>query len=172
MKISIIGYSGAGKSTTCRSLADFYDISFLHLDTVQFLPNWVTRDVSDGLKIVDEFMENTSWVIDGNYENYRQKERFEQADKIVFLNFNRFSCLIRAYKRLFKYKNTSRESMAKGCNEKIDREFFWWLVHEGRKKSKRDKYKELSQKYKEKFVLIKNQKELNAFLDKEKSNAI
>ncbi len=170
MKICIIGYSGSGKSTTCKALANYYKIPYLFLDTVQFLPNWVERDTNEGLKIVDKFMENTSWVIDGNYSKYRQNQRFEQADKIIMLDFNRFTCLYRAYKRLKQNKNKSRESMTDGCAEKIDFEFFWWLIHQGRNKSKRNKYNSLEQKYKAKFIRIKNQKELDAFLDKEKVN--
>ena len=44
MKIEIMGYSGSGKSTLCRKLADTYGLPALHLDTVQFLPNWKERD--------------------------------------------------------------------------------------------------------------------------------
>ena len=44
MKIAVLGYSGAGKSTLARMLGEYYNIPVLHLDTVQFLPNWKIRD--------------------------------------------------------------------------------------------------------------------------------
>ncbi len=46
MKIIIIGYSGSGKSTLATKLAQYYSISKLHLDTLQFVPNWEMSDRS------------------------------------------------------------------------------------------------------------------------------
>ena len=40
MKIAIIGYSGTGKSTLARKLANFYKLPVLHLDSVHFKENW------------------------------------------------------------------------------------------------------------------------------------
>ncbi|MFI3326422.1 MAG: DNA topology modulation protein [Clostridia bacterium] len=164
MKIAVIGYSGSGKSTTAKHLADFYKAPVLFLDTVQFLPNWVERDLEEGKKIVKDFMEKPSWIIDGAYTKFYQAERFEQADQIIFFNFNRFNCLYRCIKRYFKYRGKSRESITKGCNEKIDLEFFLWIIYRGRDKKTIDKYKNLKLKYPKKIIEIKNQKQLDEFL--------
>jgi len=118
MKIAILGYSGSGKSTLARHLAGYYKIPVLFLDTVNFLPNWVERDRDEGRLIVWNFIQNDSWVIDGNYGDFFQRERLEQADKIIFMNFPRRVCIYRAFQRYLKYKNTTREDMAKGCIEK------------------------------------------------------
>ena len=45
MKIAILDYSGSGKSTLARQLGDYYKAPAPFLDTVQFLPNWVERDL-------------------------------------------------------------------------------------------------------------------------------
>lgn len=164
MKIAIIGYSGSGKSTLARCLADLYKIPVLFLDTVQFLPNWVIRDEEEGRAIVREFMKNDSWVIDGNYEKFFQEERLAQADQIIFLNFSRFLCLYRAYRRYFQHRNTTRESMAGGCIEKIDLEFVWWILYAGRTGKKLGHYKELISLYKDKMIILKNQKQLDEFI--------
>ncbi|MCT4613127.1 MAG: DNA topology modulation protein [Clostridia bacterium] len=164
MKIAILGYSGSGKSTLCKHLSTYYKVPHLYLDTVKFLPNWIVRSDEERIKILDEFLENDSWVIDGNYSRFRQKERLDEADKIIFLNFNRLSCLFRAYKRMFTYKNKVRDSISDGCEEKIDFKFFWWLLHSGRKKKKRDQFKKIINSYKDKIVVINNQKELDSFL--------
>lgn len=166
MKIAIIGYSGSGKSTLARKLAKFYKAPVLFLDTVNFLPNWIERDRDEGRLIVCDFMKNNSWVIDGNYSDFFQKERLEQADKIIFLNFPRRICIYRALKRYFKYKNTTREDMAKGCIEKIDLEFIWWILYEGRTKEIRNHYKQIEQNFKNKIVVLKKAKEVNLFLQK------
>lgn len=164
MKIAILGYSGSGKSTLARWLGDYYKIPILFLDTVQFLPNWVERDRDEGRLIVHDFMKkNSSWVIDGNYSDFSQRERLEQADKIVFMNFPRRVCIYRAFKRYLQYKNTTRESMAKGCTEKIDLEFTWWILHDGRTREKRKHYREIEMEFREKIVVLKNKREVELF---------
>lgn len=85
MKIAIIGYSGSGKSTLAKYLAKHYDISLLHLDTLQFLPNWEMSDRNWMQEQVKDFLEaKESWVIDGNYSSCCYEERMEQADQIIF----------------------------------------------------------------------------------------
>ncbi|MGL5348529.1 MAG: DNA topology modulation protein [Peptostreptococcaceae bacterium] len=160
MKIAIIGYSGSGKSTLARKFGEHYDIPVLHLDTVQFLPNWIERDKDEGRIIVKEFMNNKSWVIDGNYSKFYQKERLEQADRIILLNFSRRICIYRAIKRYFKNKHKTRVDMAEGCIEKIDLEFIWWILYEGRTKEKREHYKNIENQYKDKIIVLKNPKKV------------
>lgn len=163
MKIAILGYSGSGKSTLARQLAGFYGIPVLYLDTVQFLPGWVERDKEKGRSIVGRFMQNESWVIDGNYRDFFQKERLEQADIILILQLSRLTCLFRAFKRYFQYRNRARESMADGCLEKIDLEFVWWILHKGRTKQRRSQYRQIASLYENKTLILKNQREVDAY---------
>lgn len=165
MKIAIIGYSGAGKSTLARRLGELYGIPVLHLDTVEFLPKWEKRGLSEKQRIVSDFMSgNESWVIDGNYSKLFRAERLEQADMIVMLLFNRFNCLWRAIKRYRRFKGRTRPDMSDGCAEKIDLEFVWWILHDGRTKSKKASYKAVSVQYPDMVTVLKNQRELDEFL--------
>lgn len=164
MKIAILGYSGSGKSTLARKLADFYSIPVLFLDTVQFLPNWVERDKYAGRSMVSAFMKNASWVIDGNYSEFLQQERLEQADSIFLLIFPRTVCLFRAVKRYFQNKNTNRESMADGCKEKLDWEFIWWILYEGRTRERRAHFRQIAKIHKSKAQIFKNQRQVDAYL--------
>ena len=94
MKIAIIGYSGSGKSTLARLISELYDIPVLHLDTVEFLPGWQSRELSKKLEIVRNFLnQNSSWVIDGNYGKLMYWERMEQADHIIMLHFSPLNSL-------------------------------------------------------------------------------
>ena len=164
MRIAILGYSGSGKSTMAQRLAGYYGIPVLYLDTVQFLPGWVERDGEEGRSIVGRFMQNESWVIDGNYNDFLQKERLERANKIIILQFPRLICLFRAFRRYFQYKHTTRGSMANGCLEKIDPEFIWWILHEGRTKQRRSHYRQIASLYRDKTVILKNQKQMDAYM--------
>ncbi|BBF43621.1 DNA topology modulation protein flar-related protein [Lachnospiraceae bacterium KM106-2] len=166
MKIAIVGYSGSGKSTLAKFLGDFYGIPILYLDQVQFLPGWQERPTEEGKEIVSKFMESPSWVIDGNYNSFYQKERLEQADQIIFMNFNRVNCLFRALRRYHRNRNKTRESMTNGCIEKMDAPFIWWILREGRTKRRRNHYKDIIRLYPDKSIVIKNQHQLEAYIKK------
>ena len=165
MKIALVGYSGSGKSTTARILGEKYNIPVLHLDTVYWRENWQPRPAEESLAIVQQFMaENENWVIDGNYKALCQRQRLEQADKILFFDFNRLTCLYRAFLRWVKYRGKSRPDIAAGCNEKLDFEFVKWILKDGRTRQKRNAYKNMCKKYSNKVVVLKNQVQLDSFL--------
>ena len=159
MKIVIIGYSGSGKSTLAKILGKHYNIPVLHLDSVNFLSGWNVRDEKETNEIVKKFMEeNDSWIIDGNYYKIA-RERFEQADKIIFLNYNRFFCLKSVIKRYKENIGKTRSDMAMGCDEKLDFEFLYWVFIKGRNKNRRDRFKNIVKKHNSSMV-FKNRKQL------------
>ena len=166
MKIAIIGYSGSGKSTLARLISDHYDIPVLHLDTVEFLPGWESRELSEKIEIVRNFLNlNSSWVIDGNYGKLLYWERMEQADHIVMLHFSPLNSLWRVIKRYFKFKGTSRPDMAKDCNEKLDFEFIKRVLFDGRNEILQQRYEDVLKRYHHKVTMIKNQTELDYFIE-------
>ena len=141
MKIAILGTSGSGKSTLAKRLGERYGLPVLHMDTVHFLP-----------------------VIDGNYSKTCYARRLEEADKIIVLWFSPLVCLWRAIRRWQQNKGRVRESSAPGCEEKIDAEFVRWILHDGRTKQKWAQMERIGEKYPEKYVMIRNQRELDGFL--------
>lgn len=165
MKIAIVGYSGSGKSTLARFLSEHFQTDVLYLDKVNWLPGWIERDKDETRAIVGEFLDShTDWIIDGSYGSVHYRRRMEEADKIIFLNFNRFTCLHRAFKRMKEYKNKNRFSMTEGCPERISWQFFWWLVWTGRSKKRTQKFKQLQERYHGKITVLKNQRQLDEFL--------
>lgn len=165
MKIAIIGYSGSGKSTLARELAEAYQLPVLHLDQVQFLPGWKERTTEEQCEIVYNFMnEYPSWVIDGNYSRVCYAERMEQADLIIELLFNRFTCLNRVRKRYIRYKGQSRPDMTEDCNEKLDGEFIRWILFDGRTKKHRKRYRSIQNLYPDKVIVLRNQKQIDQYL--------
>ena len=165
-KIAIIGYSGSGKSTLAQLLSERLSLPVLYVDTIQFLPGWVEREREEKLALMRGFLEandKTGWIVDGNYSNLEFERRMKEADLIIFLNFNRVDCFIRAYKRSRAYKNKTRPSMTEGCDEKFDGEFKKWLLLEGRSKKRGMRFKETIAKYPEKSVVLKNQRQLDKF---------
>ncbi len=167
MKISIIGYSGSGKSTLAIKLGKIFKSDVLHFDTVQFLPGWEVRTREDKEKITQEFLDtHDSWVIDGNYTKLFYERRMMEADIIIIILFNRFSCLYRVIRRYIKYRNTTRPDMGEGCNEKLDWEFIRWILYDQRTKQAKNHYVQVHSQYREKTIIVKNQRQLDDCLEK------
>jgi len=168
VKIAVIGYSGSGKSTLARRLADHVGCEPLYLDTINFLPSWQERDRDEAREIVRQTLDKPDWVIDGNYRGLLREERMRDADEIVWLRYSRLVCAFRALRRHVKNRGKSRESMADGCIEKMDREFFWWVVYKGRTQKRVRTYLDTMERYADKSVVIRNDKELAAYLAKKR----
>lgn len=164
MRIAIIGYSGSGKSTTAKILSKYAHLPVLHLDSVHFAPGWVERPDEECCAIVSAFIAQNRWVVDGNYSKICYEERLQRADTILFLNFNRFTCFFRAFRRYLKFRGKTRPDLGKGCPEKFDFEFFSWLLWRGRTQARRRRFEDITKHYKDKVLVIKNQKQLDAFL--------
>ena len=163
MRICIIGYSGSGKSTLAKRLAEFYNIPVMHLDSVNFLPNWQVRETGEMNKIVNDFISlNDSWIIDGNYSKVGH-ERFDLADLVIFLNYNRFTCLKGVIKRYKENKGKTRSDMASGCEEKLDFKFLWWVFQEGRNSKRRKRLNQYALSAPNYFI-FKNRKQLHKYL--------
>ena len=147
MKTAIIGYSGSGKSTLARLIGEHDRAEILHLDRVHFLPGWIERPLQEEQEIVEAFLDShRDWVIDGNYSKLSYDRRMEEADRIILL------------------KDLIRPDMAEGCPEKLDPEFAFWVLWKGRRKAARDRYRRVREKYPDKTVVIRNQKQLDNFL--------
>ena len=89
MKIAVIGYSGSGKSPLPRRLGRRFKLPVLFLDQVHWLPGWKEQEPREEAFQVEAFMDDhDSWVIDGNYSRLSFQRRMEEADHIIFMNFN------------------------------------------------------------------------------------
>lgn len=167
MKVAVLGYSGAGKSTMARALGNLYGCAVLHLDTVQFLPGWVERDRQEARRMVCAFMdEHDAWVIDGNYGGFDQQRRLCEADRILIFDFPRLTCLRQAVGRYFVWRGKTRADMAEGCLEKMDLEFLWWIVWQGRTRDKRRHLQDIADQYAGKTTVVHSRAQADAVLDR------
>lgn len=167
MKIAILGHSGSGKSTLASVLGDKYGLPVLHFDSIHFLPGWVETDRPYKRKIVTEFLDANpeGWVIDGNYLKICAERRFEEADRILYLDFPRRVCLPRVLKRWVKYRGKTRPDMGEGCEEKVDREFLLWVLRDGRSPEKLAEFRAVEAQYPDKFHHFTSPKQLEKELD-------
>ena len=85
-KINIRG--GGGKTTLGKALSVKYGYSFIELDSIFWLPEWVERETAD-FKVKTQEAINTSrgrWVVDGNYSNRLESLVTGQCDTVIWID--------------------------------------------------------------------------------------
>ncbi len=132
-------------------------IPVLHLDSIKWDKEWKSIDDSLVLPQVSEFMAKDDWIIDGYYNYLLYNERLEQADLIVLLLLPRLTCFYRALKRT---KSRRKDGYKNDLN--------WWFVKFTlfgcRNKERQQTYAEISEKYKDKTVVLKTKRQVDEFM--------
>ncbi len=157
MKIAVMGYVGSGKSVLARNLAKKLGIPKLELDDIAFDLNWKAVDRLKILPDIQAFMEQDSWIIDGNYDDLLQEQRLEMADHIIFVILPRFQCLLRALRR-------TKERKAAGYQNDINPWFIRFLLFDCRNGERRRSYNAIRNKYGNKCFILKSQRDIDRFL--------
>ena len=162
-RIIVIGSPGSGKSTLSRKLGEATGIGVHHMDRMFWLPNWTERDRAEFDGILSGVLGLKEWIIDGNYQR-TLRMRAESADTVIFLDFNRFLCLYRVLKRIWKWKGRTRPDMGEGCEEKFDYDFLKWIWNY-RKREKIETLKLLESLSSDKrAIVLRNARSVSRFL--------
>ena len=131
-RILVIGNSGGGKSTLARNLGEKLGLPVIHLDVLFWKPGWVERDRDEYRASVVEALAAPEWICDGNFTSTFGM-RMALSDTIIWIDRSRFLCLFRAIKRAITYAGGGRPDMTEGCDEKIDFEFYRFILTYDRK---------------------------------------
>ncbi len=157
MKTAVLGYAGSGKTYLSDYIAKNKNIPVLHLDDIKWDKQWKPVDDLLVLPQVSDFMAKDSWIIDGYYDYLYYNERLESADLIVLLLLPRLTCFYRAVKRT---KLRRQDGYKNDLN--------WWFVKFTlfgcRNKERRQTYAEIAEKYKDKTVVLKSQRQVSEFI--------
>lgn len=124
-RIIIFGRPGSGKSTLAHLLSTQLHIPLHHLDRWFFIKNWIERDHQDFLRIVQKFVDQEKWIIDGNSLKSLEM-RYAKANVAIYMCYPRITCLFRIFKRYLLQKNNF-DDRAPNCPEKIDWKFIKYI---------------------------------------------
>ena len=122
-RIIVKGSSGSGKSTLAARLGEITGLPVVHLDALSWNPGWVATPKEKMDELAREEAAKPEWIFDGNY-NATIDYRTERADTVIYIDFNRYTCLLRAIRRRIKYHGKTRPDIGEGCPERLS----WWLV--------------------------------------------
>ena len=163
-RILIIGCPGSGKSTLARALREKLGLPLVHLDQLWHRPGWthVTREEFDAQ--LDMALNMDQWIIDGNFSRTMQ-QRLAKCDTVIYLDFNRWACLLGMCQRVIGSYGKVRPDMSAGCPERFDWEFvkFIWNFN---KNNRARNYGYLAQAGHAERIVLKSRKEVKAFLSR------
>ena len=125
-RVAIVGSCGAGKSTLAKSLGEKLNLPVIHLDAYYWQPGWQETDAFQWQQIQQELIKGDRWIADGNYGGTIDL-RLAAADTIIWLDFNRYTCISRVLKRYLKYPGKVRPDMAAGCPERLSWDFIKYV---------------------------------------------
>lgn len=91
-KIIVIGCPGSGKSTFSRALHDITGIRLFHLDRMFWNADKTTVEKSVFLQRLSLAMQESQWIIDGNYASTMEL-RLQACDTVIFLDYPAELCL-------------------------------------------------------------------------------
>lgn len=162
-RILIIGCSGSGKSTLARALKEKLGIPVVHLDQLWWKEGWknVTQEEFDSRLSMALNMDQ--WIIDGNYSR-TMEVRLQQCDTIIYLDFDRWECLLGMFQRVFGNYGKVRPDMAKGCPEHFDWDCVKWIWNYN-KNNRVQNYTWIGKTKHAEAIVLKNRREVKQFLE-------
>jgi adenylate kinase family enzyme len=118
MRVSVVGNSGAGKTTIGRQLAAALGVPFLELDSIFHLPGWQELPAEEFRAAVAERVAGEAWVVDGNYTTVREIV-WERADTVLWLDLPRSAIMRQVVLRTLR-RTLTREELWNGNREPLD----------------------------------------------------
>lgn len=114
-RVVVVGTSCSGKTTFAHDLAARLQIPHVELDALYWLPDWIEREPSEFLALVDEKTAGSHWATDGNYKTARDL-LWSRATAVIWLDYGFPLVLWRSVKRTVHRAFTGQ----KICNGNVE----------------------------------------------------
>lgn len=136
-RVSIIGISGSGKTTTGRRLSTQLGAPHTELDSLFWQPGWQEPDHDEFRETVKEAVAGDSWVVDGNYSRFGRDLIWDRADTVVWLDYPFMVSFWMLLKRSIR-RAAKREELWNGNRETfrnlLDQDSLLWYVIRNRRR--------------------------------------
>ena len=162
-RISVIGVSGAGKSTVARMAAARLGIPWVELDAIHHGPNWTEISPTELRRIVADLVSGEAWVIDGNYRKVRDLI-WGRATTVAWIDPSRSVVMAQVVWRSF-LRAVTRQELWNGNHERIhkwldpDHPIRWaWRTY----RAQREEHQSLMASH---WVRLRSRREIRRWLD-------
>jgi adenylate kinase family enzyme len=97
------------------------------MDQINWKPGWVESHKDEILEKLAVITTIDRWLIDGTYGG-TLAERLERADTVIYLDYPIRLCVARLLRRIWTFHGRTRPDMTKGCPERFDLGFLFYLL--------------------------------------------
>jgi adenylate kinase family enzyme len=164
-KVIVIGCPGSGKSTFSRALHDITGLPLIHLDMLYWNADKTTVDRPVFRARLSEAMQQSEWIIDGNYASTMEL-RMQVCDTIIFPDYPTEVCLEGVRNRRGKVRSDMPWIETEEDAEFMD------LIRNFRQ-TQRPKVTELLEKYAHKQIFVfRTRQEADGFLVQMKETGV
>ena len=131
-RISVVGTTGSGKTSTASLLARRLGMPHVELDALHWGPEWTPVPLPLFRERVAEALRGPEWVCDGNYKRVRDIV-WAKADTIVWLDYPLSVIMPQLLGRTIR-RALRREELWQGNRESLRQSFFsrdsvlWWAL--------------------------------------------
>lgn len=162
MKILIIGSVASGKTTLSKKLSEKLNVKRYEIDLiVHDDKNNHKRTNQEQLKIIKNINKNKDWIIEGTLRN-NLDILLEISDKIIWINNRKILRDFRIIKRFIKQKLKIEKSYYKSDLKMLKSMFKW------NKEFNKIEFQKRIKKYKDKLIILYNNKDINTYLKEER----
>jgi adenylate kinase family enzyme len=116
-RVSVVGTSGSGKTTTARRIAERFDIPHVELDALHWGPGWTPAPRQVFRARVAGEVQGDTWVVDGNYSKVRDIV-WNRAEMVVWLDYALPVILGRLVRRTVR-RSVKQEELWNGNRESL-----------------------------------------------------
>lgn len=173
-RIVVVGTSCSGKTTLAAGIASILDIPHIELDVFHWGADWTIK--TDFEEKVAEAVQQTTWVVDGNYRKVRDLI-WDKADTLIWLNYSFTVVFVRALRRTFS-RVFMRKEIFSGNRESLFKTLFssdsilWWVIKTHKKRKLEYSQLASNQDFAYlKIIQLNRQKETDNFLRSMEKNS-
>jgi adenylate kinase family enzyme len=118
-RVSVVGTSGAGKTTLARAVARRLALTYVELDAFMHQPGWQPRPDAEFMEEVERATTGPDWVVDGNYRRFViEGPVWKRADTVVWLDLPRRTVMRQVIARTIR-RAVTREELWNGNREPL-----------------------------------------------------
>lgn len=118
-RISVVGTTGSGKTTTAREISTRLHLPHVELDALYWAENWTPAPEEAFQARVRDAIAGEQWVMDGNYSRVRALV-WARAETVVYLNYSFGQVFWQLLQRTFR-RSFSQEELWHGNRESIQK---------------------------------------------------
>ncbi|MFT7487079.1 MAG: adenylate kinase family enzyme [Candidatus Paceibacteria bacterium] len=124
-RVWVVGSCGCGKTTVAKKVGDVLAIPSAHVDDYIWLPGWKLREREEMLGLIENRLEEESWVMEGNLgrDATRLWAIADRADLILWLDLPFRVTFWRLVRRCLR-RSLLRQECCNGNRESLRQSFF------------------------------------------------